>query len=180
MRFDPKGCQASRVDSSVKIIRKGALKGLKDLGVIEISEGVEEIEKEAISHMVSLKRVVLPTTLRVVKEDSFPFLRCGPYWGCRGGPVFEAPDFLYNWWCSIPPWAVNVQISPNVNTLPDGAFSSCYFLQKLELPASLTTIPRGAFEHHCRLEVVLFSDGLVRIGENSFAGCCSLTRNKTK
>lgn len=67
-------------------------------------------------------------------------------------------------------------IEAGIKELPDGFFSCCTELKKVQLPNTLEIIGEGAFSQCWKLDMVNFPDSLIKIGENAFFECKGLKR----
>lgn len=116
-------CNLEKITLSKKIKRIGdfAFFNCNRLKYINLPEGLETIEDAAFTYCYSLTNLEIPST--VVELDE-PFLIWPPI-GYHLESVSILADFT-----TIERW-----------------FSECYYLKCIELPASVTSIDYGAFEH---------------------------------
>ena len=68
----------------------------------------------------------------------------------------------------------NLVLSNNVRRIDKGAFWGCGFSGPLVFPASLTTIGDDAFLF-CSISSIVFSDGILSIGNRAFSYCTTLS-----
>ena len=61
-----------------------------------------------------------------------------------------------------------------MDTLPDKAFSNCYYLSHFVAPRSLKRIGEASFSYCHNLNYALFHDGLQEVGDAAFSGCSDL------
>ncbi len=117
----------------VKVIGKGAFSGTY-LKKIVLNEGLEVIEDGAFSHCDELKNIVFPNTLVEIKDSAF--------WNCGfeevtipgnvkiiGEDSFRSCESLKK-----------VVLEDGVQEIQEKAFSGCSALERIEIPASATTI----------------------------------------
>lgn len=120
------------------------------LTVVVISEGVETIPdnyfKDA-NHNYSLKKVVLPSTIKSIGTSAF--------YGCSKLTEINLPLGM-------------VAINPS-------AFSGCTSLTAIAFPEGLTTIGNNAFAYCSNLKQVQWSSTILTIGNNAFKSCDSIT-----
>ena len=68
-----------------------------------------------------------------------------------------------------------VTIPASVTNIGSSAFSSCYNLKAVTIPASVTNIGSSAFSWCSRLTAVTIPEGVATIGSSAFERCSSLT-----
>lgn len=66
-----------------------------------------------------------------------------------------------------------IREAPGIFRTTDGAFQECAIMS-ISLPATLTTIPAGAFNGCQQLKTVTLAEGITTIGGGAFANCTSL------
>ena len=87
------------------------------------------------------------------------------------------PDFSYT---NKAPWDVadspikEIVIKEGITSIGNFAFSSCYQLEKLYLPTTLTSIGESAFTG-CNLNSLVLPDNVESIGASAFAYCGNLS-----
>ena len=111
----------------------------------DIPEGVTAVGEDAFADCESLVSVTLPTTLRELGDGAFS--------GCDALETVDLPAGL---------------------TRLGQAFSFCYGLTHLTIPASVTSLDDRAFSYCERLKIVVLPDTMECIGESAFDGCEAL------
>ena len=112
-----------------------------------IPEGISEIEENAFAKANWIKKIVLPSALRIIEKEAF----------------FH---FIY---------LEEVVISEGIEVIGEKAFEGCYNLRKINLPASLRKIGKNSFNLCARLNELIIPDGIKYITEYCFAGCENLS-----
>ena len=74
----------------------------------------------------------------------------------------------------------SLDIPSSYNSLPvtsigSNAFSSCYYIVSVTIPASVTSIAEAAFDSCSSLASIVISDSVTLIGANAFNGCSTLS-----
>ena len=135
---------------SVQITKKvfgGSLSGCSTLTNIEISNGVESIERAAFSGCSGLTNIVIPESVRSIGNSAFK--------GCSG--------------------LENITIPDSIASIDSETFSSCSNLISVEIPSSVISVGDRAFENCSALENITIPDSVTRIDRNVFMGCTSLS-----
>lgn len=114
-------------------------------GDYSIPEGTEVVCKSAFSSC-SLKRIIMPSTLRVIEENAFS--------DCR-----ELEEAI---------------IPEGVEYIGRGAYENCHKLSKVSIPESITTLPDDVFKMCWNLKEVILPSSLIAIGAGSFSECREL------
>lgn len=91
--------------------------------------------------------------------------------GISGTPTAAEFDALRS---KFPNLEVVTMTGADLETLPDGAFAGMTSLERVELPAFVTTIGQGAFQG-CTGLTSLYFDGVTQVGRDAFAGCSNLS-----
>ena len=131
-------------------LRAGLYARRTDVVVLEIPEGVETIERGALSGLMSLRKLILPSTLKSIGPSAFE--------NCYG---LEQVEFR----------------TTQLEALPERAFRGCLNLPSVSLPQGLVNIGKSAFDGCKSLAKVAWPEGLKTIGDNAFyfSGLTSLT-----
>ena len=69
----------------------------------------------------------------------------------------------------------NVQLSENLTSIGDGAFSGCSKLSSITIPEGVTSIGDSAFSGCSSLSSITIPEGVTSIGYGAFDGCSSLS-----
>ena len=105
-----------------------------------VQNGVDVIGEGAFRYNYSLHSVSLPTSLRTICREAFYNCRIGSLVVPKGVETIGERAFSYQW-SSMK----SVTFPSTLRTIGREAFISCTGIQKLELPASLTSIDEFAF-----------------------------------
>lgn len=136
---------ASTVDTNSFVIEDGVLKeyiGIKS--VVNIPEGVKEIEKRAFQFNKSIEKVNFPTTLCNIGTQAFQ--------GCSN--------------------LTTVKMSYRIKNIENAAFSECTNLQSVDMSMTkLEVLQNRAFEDCTSLTEVTLPESIKVIGSHAFSGC---------
>ncbi len=115
----------------------------KDVGEIELPEGLETIEDEAFSMTIHLKRINFPETLKSIGESAF--------YG-SGLRMIEFPK------------------TSNLKRIESKAFASCNF-EYFRVPAGVEYIAANAFADCEKLKYVYIPDSVQIVEIGAFSNC---------
>ena len=113
-----------------------------------IPEGITEIGASQYMLHKEIKKVVLPSTLRHIKEHAFE--------GCVN--------------------LEEVEFSEGLSTIGYSAFKDCKKLKTIALPDSLITIYGYAFKNCKSLKEAILPKDMDWVGPNAFVGCKNLEK----
>lgn len=167
------------LSSGTKIIGGRAFCENNDLVFLELSEGVEIIEKDAFFGLGGITDIHLPKTVKQI--DGNPFVYCSGLMSISADPLnpnFYAQDgvlfsrmekklqaFPRN-------KAVDHYVIPNgIRAIGAEAFQSCEAIGRISFPDSLQQIGAWAFYHCSDTVFALWPDKLTRIDEFAFHSC---------
>ena len=158
-----------RIHKSVKIIRRHAFGGCRNLVSIEMHDGVEIIEEGAFQDCDALKRIKL-TGVRVIGE--------GAFWSCRALEHVEFGDKLETIGSSafryIPLRSIKI---PKVRTIGYGAFYDCHSLTEAELSEDIETIGHAVFCNcKCLRRITLPLKDSMLVSGYVFSECSKLSQ----
>lgn len=163
---------ASTEDSNSFVIQDGVLKeytGFKS--VVNIPEGVKEIEKQAFQFNKSIEKVNFPTTLCNIGTQAFQ--------GCSNLTTVKMSYRIKNIGDSAFKKCTNLQSldmsMTKLEVLQNRAFEDCTSLTEVTLPESVKVIGSHAFSGCKYLGSVNLPEGLTTIQLNAFSNCESLT-----
>lgn len=181
------------VKAGTKIISDGAFDSLVELESILLPDSVEIIESRAFFHCASLERIHLPVLLHQI--GAYAFCSCTNIKEIsidEQNDYFKVEDeFILSKDGSTLIYAIPGQTSDCVNIpngvveISEGAFLRNKLLRRVNLPDTLKTIGKfafeeclqletinpGAFESCLYLEKIILHDGLVSIGNDTFSNC---------
>lgn len=111
--------------------------------VIEIGEGVAEIDGSAFCNCRALRTVTIPSTLTTIGDDTFS---C-----CRS--------------------LINLVLPPSLQSITYQMFNSCYSLKRICIGPNITSIDESAFGYCNSLENITIPQRVVDIGAGAFQNC---------
>jgi len=106
------------------------------------------IEQRAFSCCISLTRLNIPCSVKVIGERAFS--------GCEQ--------------------LVVVVLNEGIEVIGERAFYGCKFLSAIQIPSTIKFIEKEAFSCCKQLVEVVLNEGIEVIGQSAFYGCISLTR----
>jgi len=124
-------------------ISSSAFGKCRDVVSIVFPEGITELRIALSRDCESLKRIVLPSTLKTIRE------------GC-----FENLAFLEE-----------VVLSEGVEEIEENAFKNCTELKSINIPSSVKVIKKTAFECCSSLEAVALPKGIEQVDIEAFKDC---------
>lgn len=149
-------------------MRAGWQEYIKD-GVAVIPFGVTDIERDAYSECLSLRRVEIPNSVAVIGRNAFR--------GCKNLESLELPNTVTEIeegaFCNCES-LVSIDIPNSVHVINSAAFNGCINLITITIPNSVMSIGPVAFRGCLKLSCVKMQFGIKHIDEYSFAGCTSL------
>ncbi|MEI8085035.1 MAG: leucine-rich repeat domain-containing protein [Paludibacter sp.] len=189
------------VSEEVKQILKYAFYNCNSLKYIKLPEFLEYICDSAFENCISLQTINLPYGLKSIGKRCFihskietilipenveyigtmAFSACyaleainvvdtNTYFTSISGVLFSIDNTLL---LNYP--SVNKQlkyiIPKTVCTISIGAFQSCMYLEKVELPLGLTKIEEYTFSNCRKLVEIIIPNGITQIGEYAFESC---------
>ena len=110
---------------------------------VRIPYGIDCIDREAFCGMSDLKTLILPPTVKEIRESAF----------------FDCTDLE------------TIVFSNGLEYIADNAFAGCTSLKKVEFPESLKNIGNEAFSECEALANVTFANPRSNIREDAFDGC---------
>ena len=116
--------------------------------ILIIPEGIVEIGASQYMSHKEIKKVVLPSTLRHIREHAFE--------GCVN--------------------LEEVEFSDGLTSIGYAAFKDCKKLKSIALPDSLITIYGYAFKNCKAIKEAILSKDVDWVGPNAFVGCKSLEK----
>lgn len=189
------GCRELKevvIPNSVTIIDSYAFDECSSLESIVIPERVKFIEKDAFHGCSKLKSVILPNKLVKIGEGAFAYCtslyyidipqsvqKIGEYafsdtgWYRRKsyGEIY-INNILYKIKDNC---QESVIIKEGTQTISDGAFSHCRYLQNVVIPNGVVKIGDGAFSGCTSLKTIVIPESVREIGFWAFKDCKSLT-----
>jgi len=130
----PRDVTRVRIHPSVRIIAARALGGCVELVEVELCEGLEEIEEDAFLYSKSLKRITLPSTVRVIGRQAFVLSGLVVMGLCEG--LEEIGERAFNSCRSLK----GITIPSSLSVMGDFAFGECDGLVEVELCEGLEVI----------------------------------------
>jgi hypothetical protein len=134
------------VDPAVKVIREKAFAGCRQLMIVELCEGLEQIDRRAFYGCTSLTSISVPSTVKWI--DKYAFYRCTKL--------------------------IKMDLCEGLGWIDRGAFQDCTSLKRIIIPSTVKVIGRWAFKGCIKLMNVKLCEGLERIDSEAFENCTSL------
>ena len=155
-----RGCENTKIPSSVTIIGDYAFTGCRGLTSIEIPSSVRSIGDYAFLDCSGLKSIV------VSPEN--------PYFSSEGNcnAIIETETNTLIRGCK------NTKIPSSVTSIKRSAFSDCSGLTSIKIPSSVTSIGNYAFSGCSDLTSIEISSSVTSIEDFTFSGCSGLTSIK--
>ena len=164
---------------AVKIIEKGALKGLTDVRSIVLDEGIESVCDCAFEYCTNLQSVSFPASATSIGSGLFG--SCynltsvvidakNEYYDSRGNSnavIYSEDDELVAA-CS------STKVPSSVKSIGDWAFYNCNLMEDLVISEGVTRIGSEAFCGCSSLKSISLPESLVELGSDVFYGCNSL------
>ena len=146
------------VPSKVISIGAAVFSNCSALEEVVLPEGVIELGENAFYHCDALVNLRIPDSLEIVGNDTFAW--CGNlnqteyhgmhYIGNENNP------YLVLMWADSEKISENCVLHPDTKFIDDGAFSSCYALTSISIPASLLRVGDYAFDSCSNLTDVYY------------------------
>jgi hypothetical protein len=169
--------------SALNTIGADAFNGCKALSAITLPAGLKTIGDSTFNGCASLKNVNIPEGVTVIGNWAFAFcdtltdITVSP-----GNAVFASQDgvLLNKTETTVIQYPENnaataYTVPATVTTIGKGAFSSCNFLESVTLPASVTSVSQYAFYDFPKLKSVAFRSKTTTISAGAFSKCANLT-----
>ncbi len=134
-----------RIHSSVRMIQGEAFWRRRQLRIVILNDGLEEIGKDAFS-FCALREIIIPNAVKRIQEYAFS--------NCYG--------------------LTAVALGNGLEEIGAGAFRYCDTLREIIIPNAVRAIKVGAFGYCSGLTTVTLGNGLEEIGEEAFCRCTSL------
>ena len=165
------------IPNSVKEIGASAFEGCSKLTEVTGGNNLEKIGIRAFGDCEELENITLSSSIGIAERI---------FEGCESlktaGPASGNYNIKLKFTESLPD---GLLVSSEVTeiVLPDslkdlgimGAFGNCQYLEKIQLPSSLTNIPMWAFFGCSSLEKINIPDSVKEIGNHAFMWCDKLT-----
>lgn len=158
---------------------------------------VEKIGNDAFYSSTSLKRVVLPNTIKYIGDNAFTFcynlesinipssiieIGSNAFNSCYKIESVSLPATLQKMGLNVFRDCHNLSLvqfnTPTIKEIPQLAFKNCTALTAFVIPKSVETISESAFEGCSSMQIVQIQDNsnLNRIGASAFKSCNKLTK----
>ena len=167
------------IPSAVATIGPGAFYGCTDLESLELPSSLTSIDDDAFSDCYSLTTLFIPKNVTLIASNAFA--NCEGLTSvvvASGNTKYDSRDncnaIIETNSNRLISGCVNTIIPHSVTAIGDYAFSGCALLTSVNLPNSLTTIGRRAFDR-TGLTTVNIPNSVMTIGEEAFHWCDKLT-----
>lgn len=145
------GEMAQAIDDIIPVFEAGTIgttfDGYKDIGKVNVPDGVTSIGNYAFANCSKLVSIDLPNSLTSIGESAFQL--------CTSLASIDLPD--------------------NLTSISEQAFQQCESLASIDLPNSITSIGHAAFYNCTSLALIDLPNSLTSIGRQGFRYCASLT-----
>ena len=150
------------IPHTVKVIGTGAFAFCGSLTIVQLKNGLIEIQGVAFDSCFALSNIVLPSTLEHIGLFAFR--------ECTALKHITIPQNVNKWeQCAFERAGIEtVEFEEGLEVIGDSAFIATK-LKSIVLPSSIKTVSEHAFSG-CLLEEITLNDGLVTIGDFAFAG----------
>ena len=152
-----------------------------------IPDGITSIPPQCFINCQCFKKLVLPSTVKVIGESAFYNTRIeevnlpeglekieqGAFAGCNIKKVIipaslnELPGFLF----SMCPYLKEIYIPNHITKIPNSFASWCPLLEKVNIPKSIIEIGVDAFAGDVKLKPIDLPEGLKRIEQDALWYC---------
>lgn len=159
------------VPSSVKTLTSGAFKNNTVVKRVIIPATVTLIEANAFANS-AVEELVCYSTSLVIESEAFnhSLLRVVKFADDKGELSLTLGEFAFAN-CQLQ----RINLPDSLTVLPKGCFYNCMKLLSIQLPKRLESIEDKCFEHCTNLSKIQFPEFLSRIGKDAFLDCKSLT-----
>lgn len=166
------------VKFSEGLVRVGdyAFEECEKLTSLDFPESLTSIGEGAFNMCTSLRSITIPEN---VTDVGF-----GAFYNCpeltTAGPIGSGYRYQYGWKTSIPDNAFsgtgisNIVFPEEVTSIGKNAFSDCFSLSDIEIPAGVTSVEDFLFAGCAALTHVTIPESMIRIGTGAFNQCVSL------
>lgn len=179
------------VPATVKVIEKIYSPSMR---VLDLSEGVETIEKNAFSYCTSLESVSLPQSVKVIEDGAFHTCRkltsvsfpqsmerigANAFEGTKLQEVVLPSDAEVNYGAfynvsTLERVVINSNASFYCASGYNGVFEGCSRLKNVVFNSSTNEIGARMFASCTALSSITLPDGVLKIGEYAFQKCSAL------
>ena len=158
--------------SSLTVTELEHIQGSSYITSATIGDCVIRLGNDAFADYISLKKITLPSTLKVIGEDAF--------FRCKSLESLTIPSGVCAWsghshFESYMDSLNNLTIEYGVPNIPGRAFVGCTALTTVTIPDTVAFIGDEAFQNCTSLTSVTIGSGIEEIGNSSFAYCSGLT-----
>ncbi|CAJ1956533.1 unnamed protein product [Cylindrotheca closterium] len=152
----------------VQSIATAKFQGRSLLTTVELPVGLQEIQKKAFNHCLSLVDISIPSSVQVIGKKAFSDCYALEEMNIPEGiAVISSGTFAS---CGM---LRTVQLPTTVVRISSDAFSYCAKLT-IQLPPKLTRIGNRAFLGCSRIQTLLIPSTVVSLGDSTFASCTGL------
>lgn len=183
------------IPASVKTLGSGVFLYCESLSSISLPDTVTEIPEKGFMGCISLEEFSFENITKIGRDafrqsglrevkllDSLSYLGDNAFSDCNlltsvVVPYLNLENRPLDGYSDIFKDCINISsvaFSEKCAVIPDGMFSGCTVLERIEIPSHITEIEAGAFNGCSSLETVVLNDGLKTIGSNAFNSCTSL------
>jgi len=168
-----------QIPDGVEKIGKAAFSNQTKLSKVDLPNTLIEIGDNAFENCSKLGKIIIPNTVKIIGDHAFA--------GCAD--TGEEYSIVTETWEFVHYGLKELNLGEGVETIGDGAFSGCYYIEKVTLPNAVRSIGDGAFQK-CYEELwmphvpykmivglssVTLNKGLTKIGDTVFGECKLIT-----
>ena len=180
--MDCKSLTSIALPASLEEIEVDCFASCSSLSTLSISEGLTSIGSEAFIRCTSLENVIIPQSVKNI--GGYAFSQCSNLASVELPALLQTIETGVFDSCRL---LTSLTIPEGTSIIKDEAFRNCISLRKILIPPSVKTVGafsedsyyrrepyQGAFQGCGKLSEVIFTEGLLALGDNTFSQCDSL------
>jgi hypothetical protein len=167
-----------KLTESMKSICESAFENCISLQIINLPKGLKSIGKRCFTHTI-IKSISIPKNTELIGKQAFSACyalesinveESNSHFRSISGVLFSIDNTIL---LNYPSGKKQLKyiVPKTVTKICKGAFQSCRYLEKVELPIGLTNIEGNTFSNCRNLDNVFIPNGLTEIRESAFETC---------